>query len=134
MEDSRLLAFKSYYTPAKNYWFPAFLSVAALEKIWGKDGFCAEVSSWSGEPLERWFSKDRSAIMLGCARYSDGSISFSNGRHRTRWMMQLGLEYVPVCIAASDYYQAMMDGLISHRAFDEQSVGDIRLKDLSFAP
>lgn len=120
------LQIKTYYTPAKNYWFPAFLHAEVLERLWANDGLCAEVLSWSGEPLNKWFYDEGKSIYLGCAYFSDNSISFSNGRHRTRWMMQQGLKSIPVCIAASSYYEALLSGLISRRGFEGEAIEGLR--------
>jgi hypothetical protein len=123
MKTTKGLSLYSPYSPDKNDWSPAFLHRNVLMNIWGNDVLCSEVESWDGDPLESWFRNgDMSEITIGKAYFSEDSISFVNGRHRTRWMLQQGFENIPVCLPAKSYFNAGVYGLLNKRVFDGELI------------
>lgn len=65
------------------------------------------VKYWEGPPLCRWF--DHRHMVEPVAFYparawldEKNMIDFMNGRHRTQWMLGLGLSSIPVCILAEE--------------------------------
>ena len=122
------------YTPAPDMWVPTFLNSEILLEIWSRDALARDVGEYVGEPQRSWFKRfqnvDQAFLCLGKASVSDEAISFENGRHRTRWMLDNKVLEVPVCLTHTSYYNALMMGLISRRAFIGDQIEGIRLSCL----
>jgi len=80
------------------------------------------VTRWEGAPQNSWFSSNGEYIVVGRAHYSDGSMMFLNGRHRTRWMMDQRFDVIPICLDIDDYYEAWLDGLVVRRVFEGEFI------------
>lgn len=82
------------------FFVPAIVDANRLEAYWKKDdGYLAR---WSGPPCRNWFLSDeagaRIGFFAGLVNLDGEAIGFTNGRHRTRWLLGLGLKSIPVCI------------------------------------
>lgn len=67
----------------------------------------AYLTQWKGGPRDKWFLKGENnrkvAFIAGIASIEDrDQISFTNGRHRTRWLLDEGLGELPICIPAHE--------------------------------
>lgn len=77
------------------------------------------VASWEGSPLDGWFCYDNNANRTAfktADMYLERSgesleIRFVDGRHRTRWLLSLGITLVPVGLEDAHYTQALHIGL-----------------------
>lgn len=88
-----------------------FVPVDFIEAHWPA---CHQyIDAWRGGGLRHWFSYDQNDkathFLAGDAGFNEGAFSFGGGRHRTRWLIQLGLPEVPV--ALSDYCVQQISGL-----------------------
>lgn len=87
------------------FYVPVIVNSRMFENYWKLDGLF--LKSWEGNPLDRWFLKSSSGekigFFAGLASFDHKRvISFTNGRHRTRWLIDSGLECIPVCIPPSE--------------------------------
>ncbi|WP_143613073.1 plasmid fertility inhibition factor family protein [Thiohalospira halophila] len=112
----------------RDYLIPYFVYSAKLEQLWRKDALY--IRQWQGEPKSVWFRRSRPKkervafyvphlnIELDTHGYA---ISFTNGRHRTRWLLQAGKKEVPVGLEEGEIALADELGLLARtvRADDE---------------
>jgi hypothetical protein len=73
----------------------------------------AYLTQWEGPPRDKWFLKGENnrkiAFIAGLASLDGGDqIGFTNGRHRTRWLLNEGISELPVCIPTHEL-EAWMD-------------------------
>ena len=83
------------------HYVPILVHGALLEKQWRRSDLYLE--SWERLPPCQWFYHDEVgkpiAFLAGLACLGqDDTVGFTNGRHRTRWILSLGLLHVPVCV------------------------------------
>ena len=90
------------------HYVPVLVFADRLETHWKRNrGFY--VASWSGSPRDRWFNFDRrgnKTAFLGalvCIDGDKGTVGFTNGRHRTRWLLQSGQGVIPVCVLPEEF-------------------------------
>ena len=103
--------------PNRQQYIPTMVSPQKLESLWPIDDLY--VAAWSGEPLSDWFRLDdyrnptafRTADVRVSTSQMGPSISFLNGRHRTRWLLQQGLTEIPIGIYVDELNLAISLGL-----------------------
>lgn len=82
-------------------YIPVMVWAEEFERFWRKDKGLF-VSQWLGAPRDRWFNigKDnqKTAFLGGLVSVSLGHVGFTNGRHRTRWLLESGMTSLPICI------------------------------------
>ncbi|MBB3048834.1 hypothetical protein FHR99_003108 [Litorivivens lipolytica] len=84
-----------------------------LERRWRCDrDFCER---WWGESLRHWFEFDRNhqprAFIAGTMDMCiNGTISIRHGRHRARWLLQLGLDKIPLYVDETSAGRLLRDG------------------------
>lgn len=97
----------------RHIWIIALLKAERLKAVWDNDDLAAEVQFWKGDPVKTWFRDEAlSKLKLAKAHYSERGISFTNGRHRTRWLLQQGYEHIPVMLLPGSFVEAMLDGIL----------------------
>lgn len=83
---------------------PMLVDAKKLESLWRGDSLY--ISRWGGAPREKWFLMDddgkKIAFIAGLASMHMGAVRFTNGRHRTRWLLELGMDVIPLCVP---YYE-----------------------------
>ena len=98
---------------------PTWMYTEVLERLWKSSG-SPYVAAWDGLPVfPDWFHYEDghlAAFKTGNLNLEvvtgAGRISFLDGRHRTRWLMNR-LAEVPVGLEEHHYQQALMLGLAS---------------------
>jgi hypothetical protein len=112
------------YTASRDLWIETFLDSEKIMDIWNNSTLTAEVQQWKGEPLKQWFKDldQRQGIYLATAYLGEECLSFNNGRHRTRWMLQQGVKAVPICLQANSYRYAYENGFLIRKAFDGDNI------------
>jgi hypothetical protein len=102
-----------------NSWIPAVVNTELLEKFWGNDQ--DYYKSYTYPPHHKWFGFDENeranVFKIGVCYFSRFEISeyklqFSNGRHRTRWLLENNAQEIPIAILDSCYEMAVESGLI----------------------
>ena len=97
-----------------------------LDKMWSlNSAYYIRVSN--PEPKDEWFSHANSTdgrygiivpiISLETVEQRD-SICFTNGRHRTRWLIDSGFSEIVVAMGSSQIPKAMSLGLVTRDAVD----------------
>lgn len=94
---------------------PALVAAARLDALWQLDGDLY-VPRWDGRPRERWFSRDDDgeicAFQGALVSCSLGTVGFTNGRHRTRWLIQSGMSAIPICVPLEEMGEWNAKGLL----------------------
>lgn len=102
---------------------PVLVAAAQLDILWRLDGGLY-VPRWDGPPRDRWFSfDDRGEICAfqgALASCGLGRIGFTNGRHRTRWLLQSGMSAIPICVPFEEMDEWSAMGLLVNE--DEFSI------------
>lgn len=101
----------------RSWHVPIWVFSSKLEELWGNDKIA--IKKWEGDPDITWFNYDnnRNRIAFLTADMSllvvEGKIKiyFTNGRHRTRWLLQQGFELIPVGINKESIQFAIKIGL-----------------------
>jgi hypothetical protein len=96
-----------------------WISVSRLQELWNDP----DVAHWNGNPRDNWFlpTSNRECLLipeLQIERNEQNDITFVNGRHRTRWLIQEGYEEIPVGILKSEIELGTSIGLI-RRVFEQ---------------
>lgn len=84
------------------HYVPILAKAELFNQLWSRDGLY--LPEWNKEPNPRWFFTDangsRIAFFAGlaCLDEHDRSIGFTNGRHRTRWLLNRNPQVIPICI------------------------------------
>lgn len=103
--------------------YPVFLKREKILSVWDNDILCKEVQHWDGEPRKRWFKDfELSCLIIGRASFENNALRFSNGRHRTRWLLQQGYEEIPIFMNSKSIEEAVSTGMFSSRAFDGMEI------------
>lgn len=110
-----------------DYWIPVFLKADRLQELWDRDSLARDVSEAYPEAKKVWFmaaEKELGECMtLGRGSISEErGLSFDNGRHRTRWLLDLGLNEIPVFLTPQSYVEALFIGALSRRAFLDEPI------------
>lgn len=105
-------------------YLPALIFARRLDKLW-RDGKNPCISSWSGPPHNHWFElseqgKRISFIAAYACLDNELRIGFTNGMHRTRWLIHSGLEEIPVSIPPEEQAQWQKLGLLAAPVGDPQ--------------
>jgi hypothetical protein len=105
----------------KNYQ-PTWVFADVLEELW-KHNKSFYIASWSGGPKAAWYAYDIPDVKTAfCTADTyietiDGelTVSFENGRHRTRWLLNLGMKLIPIGLEDKHYQKAISIGLAKSR-------------------
>ena len=109
--------------PHRDSWYPVFIDRDGLLSIWDQDALARDVQAWEGEPKKSWFRYcDSSCLTIAYAYVSNGSISFENGRHRTRWLLQQGYQNIPISMTSRSIVNAIELGIFNRRAFEGECI------------
>lgn len=97
------------------HYVPVLVDPRRFDELWSKDDLYLE--SWNQLPRETWFieapSGSRVGFIAGLAAMSnDSSIGFTNGRHRTRWLLEQGIKRLPICMPPEELDQWLAADLI----------------------
>lgn len=109
------------YAPktAANNWYPMLLKREEIISMWDNDHLCSEVQHWKGEPLESWFRDlEKTELLIGRATFLNNSLGFINGRHRTRWLLQEGYDFIPILMTSDSMSRAIEEGIYTSRTFE----------------
>jgi hypothetical protein len=104
---------------------PYWVHAERFEELWRRNPQThLFVSAWRCEPDKSWFRHEWSRNSLGTKaiafqtadiylepRESIVTIGFTNGRHRTRWLLQSEADQIPVGIEEDDIPKAVEIGL-----------------------
>lgn len=95
------------------HYTPVWVHAHKLELYWRREE-SLYLEKWVGPPRDFWFqmgvAEKRKAFRAGLAcldtsRYGEHVIGFTNGRHRTRWLLSRGLTEIPICIPWEQIYE-----------------------------
>ncbi len=103
---------------------PYFVYTKTINALWRKDSFFVE--EWEGEPKTAWFrwSFSKKVRILEAFYTADAHIvkdnfgyflHFTNGRHRTRWLLQMNMPIIPIGISDDNILLAYELGVISKK-------------------
>ncbi|MBH0074017.1 hypothetical protein I6F48_00365 [Pseudoalteromonas sp. SWYJ118] len=97
-----------------------------FEAMYTKNELC--INKWSGNPRKLWFYYSEPMVMthfeLPCVFISvDGSITFDNGRHRSRWLLNQNSDTIPVGLYNEHLARGYELGLIDRLATDDDLLG-----------
>lgn len=97
------------------HYVPVLVDPKRFEDLWKKDGLY--LPNWGKPPRDKWFHLGKDGKRIGfiaglAAMGSEESIGFTNGRHRTRWLLEAGLKELPICIPHEEHDQWMEAELI----------------------
>lgn len=112
--DSLTIGNPNEYRPSIR--IPVYVKSEQFKCLWEQN--VDAVKQYDASPRERWFAHG-GQMLLGLFGFNKaaGYIYHSEGRHRTRWLMQQGLEYLPIYVWDTGYYDMFAAGLIHRRAF-----------------
>ena len=105
---------------------PTLVNAAAFDALWRQFDPVRHVPVWEGDPRTGWFSwegvsPDGPPAVLCTADVSltrqglRWGVEFTNGRHRTRWLMQEGLVRLPIGLTDDGLLIAVEMGLNPRR-------------------
>jgi hypothetical protein len=103
--------------------YPVFLKREEILSVWDNDILCKYVQRWDGEPRKRWFKdSEQSCLIIGRASFENNALRFSNGRHRTRWLLQQGYKEIPILMNSQSIVEAVSAGMFSSKALDGMEI------------
>lgn len=120
------------YDPINNHYIQSWVDIRRLESLWPKDDFYVTTEDLKRigiPPSPSWFTYDGTerieSFILPRASLSirhdteDPYLTFENGRHRTRWLINtandLGVNTLPMNISVDTYERATKYGLTAYR-------------------
>lgn len=104
-------------------YLPTWVRSDVLEQLWSPENFLY-VSFWEGAPRKTWFRREtvESNLFFATAdieiiekEVGQFAIEFVNGRHRTRWLLGLGYENIPVGLTERGFSIAKKARLATQR-------------------
>lgn len=114
--------FKDYDVVTELVW----VSTKELDRLW-KSSDPEYIKSWDGEANYTWFLPNKTLIVPELsitASNEETEITFKNGRHRTRWLIQQDLIEIPVGLPVQQIEYGKKIGLIT-RDFENQEPVEI---------
>lgn len=106
----------------KSY-LPSWVRSNILEQLWSSEDFL-HINAWEGSPRKNWFRRksiesdvsfvtaDMEIVEKDIGQFA---VEFVNGRHRTRWLLGLGYENIPVGLTEQGFAIAKKAGLVVRR-------------------
>lgn len=87
---------------------PRFIAVDTLEKLWKNDGDTYLINYKRKPEPQYWLDNKTGDFITGDARFDyDGKgsprIGFTDGRNRTRWLINTGRKLIPVGLTDENY-------------------------------
>ncbi len=99
-----------------------------LDDLWKMDP-TDYIAAWKGEPRDIWFrpraTRDAFLVPVLSIIFKDDlpSISFSNGKHRTRWLIgNMKCREIPIGVRSNMIDRGMAIGLILRRVADDEEI------------
>ncbi len=119
--------------PTRSDHVPTWINANILDQLWKVDkGLYKEC--WVGDPIRNWFEfkdKKKYAFKTADAHIYDQDNSrflntpyacFTNGRHRSRWLMSLGFEEIPIGLKDRCFKRALLLGIPVRRVADNDTL------------
>ena len=108
------------YDIRRDDYIPVWVDAKLFDRLWSNEELY--VADWIGDPKIGWFTYDRAGEKKEGIQIADVSlaieedkvsIGFTNGRHRTRWMLQHGLKEIPIGVWEEQIAPGIKAGIIS---------------------
>lgn len=110
---------------------PYFVHVEAIDCLWRKGSLF--IDKWEGEPETSWFrwsffkkNKKLEAFLTSDAHIGQDDfgcfLHFTNGRHRTRWLLQMNKPIIPIGISENNILLAYELGIIFRKVSENDTL------------